>query len=530
MRSILFSLAFLISCGLYAQQGFVHNSGQWNDPSTFRMQMGPNSLFLTPDSLVLSVMDPADFDGDHIGGHHHYADTLHYHNFSMAFDGARKMQWAGEVAYEAPLNYFVGPRQRWRSNVRSYSKVRAKDVYPGIDLVVYEAAGGFKFDWELDPGVDPSQIHIHYGGLWGVEVLEKQLHLQTRFGALVEAMPFAYQEDGEVRARYDKEEEYVGYKIGRSKKDQPLIIDPIYIFSTYTGSSSDNFGYTATFDDNGNAFGGGIVWGTGYPTTLGAVDTVFNGGLFDVALSKFSSDGTQLLWSSYLGGSNLDQPYSLDCDENGDLYILGSTGSDDFGVTASAYDTSFAAGQQVTAEYYTFTQGTDLFVAHISANGTQLVGSTYLGGAGNDGINTNLGFNYGDSYRGDIEVGRNGGHVYIASSTLSSTYPTLAPATTHQGNQDGVLSILSRNMSQLLASTYAGTSGDDALYSIALSDKKGLDYPASNMKYSPFFAAGSVGASTDSSFEMGWVNALIVPHTRLPQIKMPCYFLDIWTS
>ena len=116
------------------------------------------------------------------------------------------------------------------------------------------------------------------------------------------------------------------------------------------------------------------MWGTGYPTTLGAVDTVFNGGLFDVALSKFSSDGTQLLWSSFLGGSNLDQPYSLDCDENGDLYILGSTGSDDFGVTATAYDTSFASGQQVTAEYYTFTQGTDLFVAHISANGTQLVG------------------------------------------------------------------------------------------------------------------------------------------------------------
>ena len=172
----------------------------------------------------------------------------------MAFDGAREMQWAGEVAYEAPLNYFVGLRERWRSNVRSYSKVRAQDVYPGIDLVVYEAVGGFKFDWELDPGVDPEQIRIHYGGLWGLEVLEKQLHLQTRFGSLVEGIPYAYQEDSEVRARYDQEEGYVGYKIGRRKKDQTLIIDPIYIFSTYTGSSSDNFGYTATFDDNGNAF------------------------------------------------------------------------------------------------------------------------------------------------------------------------------------------------------------------------------------------------------------------------------------
>ena len=63
-----------------------------------------------------------------------------------------------------------------------------------------------------------------------------------------------------------------------------------------------------------------MLLGTGYPTTLGAVDTVFNGGWH----FRLSSDGTQLLWSSFLGGSNLDQPYSLDCDENGDLYILGS--------------------------------------------------------------------------------------------------------------------------------------------------------------------------------------------------------------
>ena len=346
------------------------------------------------------------------------------------------MQWFGEDPYDAPLSYFVGKQDFWRSGVQSFHKVRARNVYPGIDLVVYEAAGGFKFDWELAAGADPAHISIAYHGLDGWQVKGKELVLQTRFGSIVEEMPYALQEERTVRARYKETDGHLGYDLGRFSRDHPITIDPIYIFSTYTGSSVDNFGYTATFDDSSNAIGGGIAFGIGYPTTLGAVDLSFNGGFFDVAISKFSSDGSQLLWSTYLGGSNLDQPYSMDCDENGNVYILGSTGSDDFGVTATAYDTSFAGGASITAEYYTFNQGTDLFVAKINAAGNQLVGSTYIGGAGSDGINDSLRFNYGDSFRGEIEVQRNGGAVYFVSSTFSSSYPTIAPATSHQGGQD----------------------------------------------------------------------------------------------
>jgi gliding motility-associated-like protein len=505
MRKILLLVVVLWSLGLSAQQGFVRNDGQWEDPSMFRLQIGPNSLFVTEDSLVVSVLNPNDFDANHMGDHHHYQEHLHFHVFSIKFKDASKLSWFGEDKYSAYLNYFVGNKERWRSRVESFARLRAKNVYPGIDLVVYESAGGFKFDWEVYPGANPSQIQLEYNGLLGIQIDDRELHLKTSFGDLVEAMPYAYQSSREVRANYREKEGLIGYKMGRYKDSETLIIDPVYIFSTYSGSTADNFGYTATFDDNGNAFGGGTSFGTGYPTSLGAVDTVFNGGAFDVAISKFSSDGTQLIWSTYLGGSNLDHPYSMDCDEFGNLYVLGSTGSNDFGVTSNAYDTAFASGPSVLAEYYTFSQGTDLFISRISPDGTQLLGSTYLGGAGNDGLNLNLAFNYGDTFRGDIEVGRNGGKVYIVSSTLSSSFPTVSTTTTHQGGQDGVISVLSRDMTQLLASSYAGTSGDDALYSIALVDKDGTSLTTS-LPYNDFFAAGSVGASNDSTFEMGWVN------------------------
>ena len=506
MRNWKFFLALIWTLPMVAQQGFVHNEGQWKESFSFKIQIGPNSLFLTPDSLVVAVLDPADFHSEHIGEHHHYSDTLHYHHFSMVFKSSQTMHWMGEEPYDVPLSYFVGKQDFWRSGVQSFHKVRARNVYPGIDLVVYEAAGGFKFDWELAAGADPDQISIAYHGLEGWQVKGKELVLQTRFGPLVEEMPYALQKEHTVRARYKETNGDLGYDLGRFRRDEPLTIDPIYIFSTYTGSSVDNFGYTATFDDSSNAIGGGIAFGAGYPTTLGAVDISFNGGLFDVAISKFSSDGSQLLWSTYLGGSNLDQPYSMDCDENGNVYILGSTGSDDFGVTSTAYDTSFAGGASITAEYYTFNQGTDLFVSKINAAGNQLVGSTYIGGAGSDGINDSLRFNYGDSFRGEIEVQRNGGAVYFVSSTFSSSYPTIVPATSHQGGQDGVISVLNRNLTQLLASTYVGTSGNEALYSIALADKQGLNFPSPSFKFTPFYVAGSIGPSTDSSIAMGWLN------------------------
>ena len=303
-------------------------------------------------------------------------------------------------------------------------------------------------------------------------------------------MPYAYQGSGEVRARYQRGKDEVRINLGTYDQSQTLTIDPIYIFSTYSGSQADNFGYTATFDDNGNAFGGGIVFGTGYPVVLGSYDISYNGGFFDGAISKFSADGSQLLWSTYLGGNNLDQPHSMDCDENGNLFVMGLTGSSDFAVTANANDTSFGGGNSAVAEYYTLSNGSDMYVSAISADGTQLLGSTFLGGENNEGFNDSLRFNYGDSFRGEIEVQRAGGPVYLVATADSSGYPITPGATDYQGGLDGVLSVLSRNMDSLLYSTYVGTEGDEALYSLSLTSKEGNAQNSSRV-----FVAGAINSS-----------------------------------
>src|SRR5690606_36710752 len=104
---------------------------------------------------------------------------------------------------------------------------------------------------------------------------------------------------------------------------------PILEFSTYTGSTADNFGFTATYDMAGNLYAGGIVFSIGYPTTLGAFQVNYSGQV-DVGITKFTPNGSALLYSTYLGGTNTEVPSSLIVNHNNELVVFGTTGSSNF--------------------------------------------------------------------------------------------------------------------------------------------------------------------------------------------------------
>jgi len=494
MRNYFIALFTMITCAVFGQQGFVQNSGQWDDPSAFVYRFGANAIFFTPDSIVFSVLQEDSHGGEHEGHPHFYDSIITFESFSLKVSDTTTFRWEGVGALRNNQHFFVGPKSRWRTHVSSYAELIARDVYPGIDLRVYPLVDGLKYDWIVHPDADPTMIEVQYNGLEKLRVGKRQLVLKTERSTIKEELPRAYQKDSDVDVNYQQTGPFSAkIQVQKYNQKETLVIDPVYVFSTYSGSTSDNFGYTSTFDDQGNAFGGGIVFGAGYPTTLGAVDTSFSGGLFDAAISKFSSDGTQLLWSTYLGGSDLDQPHSIECDENGNLYIFGVTGSDDFGVVPTSYDTSYGGGTAQLFDYLSFMSGTDMFVAALNAKGDSLIGSTYLGGGSNDGCNDVLAFNYGDSFRGEIEVQRGDGEVFVVSSTVGSGYPVTPDGRAYIGGQDGVISVFNRSLDSLLSSTYVGTKGDDALYSLALAEKQGNATHSSRI-----FLAG--GVDTDSSF------------------------------
>ena len=200
---------------------------------------------------------------------------------------------------------------------------------------------------------------------------------------------------------------------------------------------------TATYGYDGSLFAGGTAFNIGYPTTLGAYDTTFSGvpasGITDVVITRYDSTGTNLIYSTYIGGVQAETVHSIIANKNNELYLYGVTSSLDFPVDPAAYDTTFNGGIPLNFPNNgtTFNNGTDIYVAKLNALGTNLLSSTFIGGSANDGINhkafltgnasldyDSLMNNYGDQYRGEIMLD-SVGNCYITTSTKSSDFPTV---------------------------------------------------------------------------------------------------------
>ena len=163
----------------------------------------------------------------------------------------------------------------------------------------------------------------------------------------------------------------------------------------------------------------------------------------DVVLSKYDTTGTFMVYSTYLGGSGDEVPHSLIVYDE-ELFVMGTTGSADFPTSEGAFDNTFNGGQAlaVNGVGINYTNGCDIFISRLNAEGTELLSSTFIGGTDNDGFNSSatLRYNYADQMRGEIDIDTDG-NCYIASSTFSSDFPIvnslIQPAI--NGGQDGVI-------------------------------------------------------------------------------------------
>ena len=485
-----------------AMVSFTENLGQWDSRVSFEAQMQDAALFLESGVITVALREHV----SHPISSEIQKSELKCHAYKMSFMGADPVLPTGYDRMEGYSNYFLGSDlSRWRSKVGSFATVRYDDLYPGISLEIYGGQKALKYNLIVEPGADASQIAIEYEGTDGLKVGSSGvLLIKTSVRDVVESKPYVYQLDAkgrevEVKSRWQVEKNKkesgiwkVWIELGDYDHSRPLVIDPVLIFSTYTGSTADNWGTTATFDSEKNAYTAGLVFGTGYPTSLGAYMETLGGGA-DVGIFKFDTLGQTRLYATYLGGSSTDMPHSLFVNSFDELIVFGTTGSSDFPVSADAYQTQHAGGTSVNYESTStlaFPNGSDMFVTRLSADGSQLQASTYVGGSGNDGLNywshfgnnyniimggnDSLYYNYGDGARGEI-ITDNLNNVYIGSTTMSTDFPT-TPGCVQSvfgripgpggGRQDGVVLKLDHNLRNLLWSTYLGGSGNDAVYSI----------------------------------------------------------------
>lgn len=471
---VFFVVGFLLGVNTLAQEVWMHpNRGQWEDPIRFKVELNQGEMFIENKGFTFHLNNGKSLlSHHHEGDHDHQEEALKGQVIRSTFIGS---SWDGKTVYGDSStfyrNYILGNDPTyWKGNIHSYDYLELSDFYPQIDLLLDGKQEHLKYSFRAFPGADASKIIVKYQGQDSLEVDENgNLKIHHRFGAISESKPVAWQEDASGQKRDDVLVEYhldgdeIRYFFPNGfDSTHTLVIDPSITFSTFSGSTADNWGMSATPDMNGNLIGGGTVFSSGYPITTGAYDATFNGGSVDLAITKFNATGTSLLFSTYIGGNGSETPNSMICSATDELYIFGITSSSNFPMAGASFDGTYNGGPNVAnhSSGLGFSEGSDIFVLRLNATGTNLIASTYVGGSGTDGFNiSNLNFNYGDQYRGEIILDSNN-NVYVASTSQSSDFPTvLGPQGALSGLQDAVVFKMPPTLNTLLWSGYFGGTG-----------------------------------------------------------------------
>lgn len=479
--------------GAKGQSFFVENKGQWNKEVRFRAELDGAVIYLTSDGYSVLQYDRekwAHWMHSHAGGDEEHGlqkwiggeeeKTLHFHHYKVHFAHSAPL-FAAEPGDALPhtFNYITGNDiEKHVSNVKAFRKVYYRNVYPNVDVEFVTGNNSFKYNIHLYPGANPDQVKLIVEGADGMHLENGQIVIHSSVENVRENIPVSYVSANGVITEKDVQFELDGNTIGFSTenwdKNEYVVIDPEVVFSTYSGSSADNFGFTATYDNDGNLYAGGITTSPTmafdpngrYPATTGAFDVTYNGGFSsmdnvygfacDITISKYSADGSTLLYATYLGGMHNEFPHSLIVNDQGQLVVFGTTFSSNFPVTSGAFQRT-KKGES------------DMIVTVFTADGSGLVGSTFIGGNEHDGLNQQfpLKYFYADDFRGEVNIGHDGG-IYIASCTYSSDFPVTAGSfqTEIKGSQDGVVLKFNPTLSSLEWATYLGGTMGDALYSI----------------------------------------------------------------
>jgi hypothetical protein len=338
-----------------------------------------------------------------------------------------------------------------------------------------------------------------------------------------------------------------GIQVARYDRKSPLIIDPVLAYSTYLGGSDDEGIFGIGFDDDGNIYVAGETSSIDFPQKGGVQDHL--GGDYDAFVSKFDPQGATLIYSTYLGGTKYDHAIGIQVDEHGSAYLAGVTQSPDFPLknarqtalagTANGFVTKLSpSGSEIVFSTYLGGNGFDqvsalaidqdkavyvagstnspdfpvtsnafqkqcdrgvnqgfcigdAFVAKFDPSGQKLVYSTYLGGAGYD---TAAGLAVNER-----------GEAYVAGQTGSSDFPTKNP---YQGlllgPSDAFIAKLNEAGSGLVFSTFLGGTGFDAATDIALDRRRNI-YVTGITSSTDFPLARAFQATNKGGFSDGFV-------------------------
>jgi PKD repeat protein len=439
---------------------FEANEGQTNSQIKFMSRGKDYNLFLTSTEAVLAFSNsstPNAREGSSLPNRKGQIRSAMAHRavLRMKLIGANSgAQVMGLDELPGKSNYFNGNDPgKWRSNIPSYARVKYNEVYPGVDMVYYGNQRQLEYDLVVAPGADPGIIELAFEGARKMRLdASGDLVIQTASGELRQHKPVAYQEvngiQQAVASHYIiKGNKRIGLQVAEYDGSKPLVIDPILSYSTYLGTASWETGYGIDVDSSGNAYVTGFTESVNFPSS-NPFQTTYGGGVTDTFVTKLNSTGSALIYSTYIGGNHNEHGYKIKVDASGNAYIAGFTYSTNFPTVNPVQPTS--GGEE------------DAFVAKLSADGSALLFSSYLGGRGDERC---FGLALDSS-----------SNIYLTGGTLSNNFPTANPLqATLGGPSDAFVTKLSPTGSAFIYSTYFGGSNAEEGTDIA-TDSAGNAY------------------------------------------------------
>jgi hypothetical protein len=281
----------------------------------------------------------------------------------------------GEELLPAHSSYFRGadPRQ-WRKNVPQFSRLRASGVYRGVDVEYYRGAHGLESDFIVAAGADPSQIQLQFKGR-RLTVDDLGSLRDRDKGEVLLAAPIAYQTSADGRRQIVASEfrtlgDRVRFRVGNWDHSRGLIIDPVLTYATFLGGSGRDSMVGIERGPDGSFYVLGTTTSVDLPQAV-SIGSLLNRPVVlpqpDVFVAHYSADGSQLLYVVYVGGDMLEAATSLAVDALGRATVSGYS-----------YSTNFPTTPGVPIGSLGF-RGFDAFVFRLSADGSALEYSTFLG-------------------------------------------------------------------------------------------------------------------------------------------------------
>ncbi len=442
--SVIFQLVAIWANGSFINRGFVLNKGQIKNQSQeklnqilFKAEIGKCVIWLTQRGISYQFYE-------------YSQDSCIWNLMDMELQGAyisiNNCKMSDSSGYYE--NHFTGNNHY--DKIYSYKKLLFKNIYPGIDWKLYFTEDVLKQEFIVKPHADKNLIKIDYKASGSLKVFENAIELTNRLGKFYEGELVCYEKKSKKKIQ-SKYVEASGYKTGYYdqkivivetidyNKNDTLIIDPILNWRSFMGGNNDDDAH-AIYSDGTHTYVAGHTLSVNFPTANPGSPAYyqgsFAGGIGDVFINKFSSNGN-LIWSTYIGGASNDEAVSIV--SNGTyIWLGGYSNSADFPLFNPG-GTSFYQGS--------LSGSNDAFICKFNVNG-ELIWSTYVGGTNADNIN---------------QLFIQGNELLVAGTSASANFPTLDAGTyfqSYSGGNDAFIMKFNNNNELVWSSFFGGSLND----------------------------------------------------------------------